>query len=314
MYSGQGSQYKNMGLELYDSEPVFRYWMDKLDKFFIGYTGTSVFDQLYGDKEKKISTKLIHTHLAIFMIEYAISQVLLNKGIYPDTVIGVSLGEFSAAAINEVVSPQDCMDLIYNQARIISELCPKGKMISILTDPQIYDNSSELYNNSEIVSINFKNNFTISLLDENESIITTYLKKNEIGFISLPVEYAFHSSYIENGGDAYKNYLNSKNILRTKGMAYSQFSSAAIDELNIVSPGFFWDVVRKTFSFQNTIWKVVDNNRVNYLVDLGPSGTLATSCKYIFEESNVVPCTILSPYGRNKKNLQCFYEDMDTSL
>lgn len=310
MYSGQGSQYKNMGLDLYYSEPIFQYWMNRLDKYFIHYIGSSIFELLYGDKGKKESNLLIHTHLAIFMVEYAVTQVLLEQGIYPDSIIGVSLGEFTASAVSNRISLAECMEMIYEQAHIITESCPKARMLSILADSQLYHSSSELYQNSEIVSNNFKGNFTIAFLEEKEKVVHNFLKMNKIIYIPLAVEYGFHSSLIDSGRERYKTFLTKRNILNNEDILYNQYSSALVDKLDAISMDFFWEVVRKPMDFQNTVRKVVDMDYTNFLVDLGPSGTLATSCKYIFNEENVLPYTILSPYGGAMKHLDLLYKDL----
>lgn len=311
MYSGQGSQYKNMGLELYHREPVFKYWMDRLDKYFISYTQSSFFDQFYVGKGMRESKELIHTHLAIFMVEYALTQVLFNQGIYPDVVIGVSLGEFSASAVNERINPAECMDMIYHQARIVSSCCPKGRMISVLSDLQIYEEYRQLHENAELVSYNFNNNFTIAVIDERIATITDFLNKNKIGYIILSVEYGFHSSLITKGQKPYLEYLAGRKLSQEGELPFVQYSSALVSKVFNISRDFYWEAVGKPIDFQNTAIKAVDETCTNLMVDLGPSGTLATSCRYIFKNENIKPYTILTPYGGSEKNLNLLYQDVD---
>lgn len=311
MYSGQGSQYKNMGLDLYYSEPIFQYWMNQLDQYFIKFIGSSVFDLLYGDKGKKESNTLTHTHLAIFMVEYAVTQVLFKHGIYPDSIVGVSLGELTASAVNNRISLLECMEMIYEQAHIITKSCSKARMLSILADSQLYHCSKELYLNSEIVSNNFKDNFTIAFPEEKEKVIYNFLKMNQITYVPLAVEYGFHSSLIDDGREPYQKYLAKRNITWNEKIRYKQYSSALVDQLDDFSMDYFWKVVRMPIDFQNTVKKAIDRNYINILVDLGPSGTLATSCKYIFNEENILPYTILSPYGGAMKHLDLLYKELD---
>ncbi len=310
MYSGQGSQYKNMGRELYQLDPVFKYWMDRLDKYFIGFTKSSFFDRFYGESA---STELIHTHLAIFMVEYAMTQVLLSQEIYPDAVIGVSLGEFTSSAVNERIDPLACMELIFHQADMITRFCPKGRLLSILTDFSIYEEQTELYENSELVSLNFKNNFTIAVREEEVENITVFLNQRKLSYVPLTVEYGFHSSLIDKGEKSFLDYLhsNEKRFSKTLDTPYAQYSSALAESLKDVPADFFWEVVRRPIDFQNTVVKAIKANSPNFMVDLGPSGTLATSVRYLLKEENVRPYTILTPYGGAVKNLEALYQALD---
>jgi len=90
MFSGQGSQYYQMGKELFILHSTFRKWMLKMDDFVQAQIGTSIIDKIYNEKrgreEQFVRTLWIHP--TIFMVEYALTQVLLEEGIKPDYVWG----------------------------------------------------------------------------------------------------------------------------------------------------------------------------------------------------------------------------------
>lgn len=96
MYSGQGSQYYQMGKDLFDTEPIFRNEMQRLDALVRERLGVSVVDIIY-DNNKRISDlfdRTLYTSPAIFMVEYAMTQTLVQKGVKPDYLLGTSLGEY----------------------------------------------------------------------------------------------------------------------------------------------------------------------------------------------------------------------------
>ena len=47
--------------------------------------------------------RLEHTHPAIFMTQFAMAKLLQHKGIRPDMLLGVSLGEFAAMSVAGMV-------------------------------------------------------------------------------------------------------------------------------------------------------------------------------------------------------------------
>ncbi|MCR8985513.1 acyltransferase domain-containing protein [Brevibacillus laterosporus] len=64
MFSGQGSQYFQMGKELFDQNPSFRRWMLQLDRISSSITGESVLEILY-DPTKAKGIDLIRRNIHI---------------------------------------------------------------------------------------------------------------------------------------------------------------------------------------------------------------------------------------------------------
>src|SRR5579872_4118204 len=101
MFSGQGSQYFQMGRSLYDNNDTFRHWMMQLDGIARELSGNSVIEALYAPQRRigDVFDRTALTHPAIFMVEYSLAQTLIHAGVCPDIVLGVSLGSFAAAAV-----------------------------------------------------------------------------------------------------------------------------------------------------------------------------------------------------------------------
>ena len=95
LFSGQGSQYFRMGEHLYQNDERFRTHMDQLDRIPKKLIKRSVIDILYNENHKKSEEfkRTLHTHPAIFMVEYCLARTLMDYGILPDILIGASLGE-----------------------------------------------------------------------------------------------------------------------------------------------------------------------------------------------------------------------------
>lgn len=96
MFSGQGSQYYQMGKELFAHNAAFRQKMLDLDDFAVSRFGYSVLKEMYhtGNRLSDPFDRLLFSHPAIFMAEYALAYALEQRGIRPDYVIGASLGEY----------------------------------------------------------------------------------------------------------------------------------------------------------------------------------------------------------------------------
>ena len=105
MFSGQGSQYYQMGRELFEGHSIFRDWMYDLDAIAYSAGRQSVLSHLYNETNKISDefNQLLYSHPAIFMVEYALAQILLDRGIKPDYLLGTSIGEYASAALSEVM-------------------------------------------------------------------------------------------------------------------------------------------------------------------------------------------------------------------
>jgi trans-AT polyketide synthase/acyltransferase/oxidoreductase domain-containing protein len=300
MFSGQGAQYYQMGKVLFREEPCFREWMHRLDKIVEKKSGVSVLEQLY-HPDNRISTifdRIRLTHPAIFMVEYAMARVLMEKGIRPGAVMGSSLGEFAAAAVAGVMGPEEALDLVVKQAEIIEASCPPGGMLTILHDPAIYHNTPLLYENSELTSVNYSSHFVISGKSEALQDIAAFLKKQDIGFQLLPVSFAYHSSLLDNAAGAYLDYLSS---ITFQSPVIPFISCMAGQVLDRIPPGYFWQIVRKPVVLPQAL-RSFEPNRDHVFLDLGPAGTMAN-----FIKNNLAAhphCfTFMTPFGGELKRL-----------
>jgi acyl transferase domain-containing protein len=277
LFGGQGSQYYQMGLRLYENDPVFKFWLNKSSEII------KELDPDYRDFIDKIYSKPVHmqfkdlkyTHPAIVAVEYALYKTLIEKGISPDYVLGSSLGEFTAAAVAETCDLRDILQLVLKQAALIEESCPKGGLTAVLGPLELY-HKPELKQIVTLAGINFENHFTIAGSDKKLDLAESYLKEMKIYYQRLPVEYCFHSSEIDQVEHKFKDCckkicFNYPNITMLSGYDGEQIGQITVD--------YFWEAVRRPVNFQKIIQKIEKKQKSIY-IDLTPNGTMANFVKY----------------------------------
>lgn len=303
MFSGQGSQYYNMGLELFEKQPIFRKWMLRLDNITREIIGESVLEHLYDGSKgwNHQFDRTLFTHPAIFMVEYSLAQVFIENGIEPDYVAGASMGEFVSAAIAGVMKLEDILDVTVKQAEAFEAQCKNGGMIAVIDKPEIYYQNSILNRNSELASVNFDTHFVIAGYTEGLEKIEQFLKIQNIVYQKVPVTYGFHSYSIDSAASDYLTYLRGKTYQKPQIYFVSGLYAKLMDELPV---DYFWNIARKPIRFSEAVRSMEEYNNYIYL-DMGPGGTLGNFVRRnIKPDSSSEIYTIMTPFNRDLINVE----------
>ena len=128
LFAGQGAQYLGMGRELYDQYELVRSTFDEASQV-LGYDVRALIDQ---DEEKLHQTR--YTQPAILTTSVAIYRLLADKGIEPDMVAGLSLGEYSALVAAGALDFKTAVALVAKRGSFMEEAAPagSGKMVAVL--------------------------------------------------------------------------------------------------------------------------------------------------------------------------------------
>jgi amino acid adenylation domain-containing protein len=135
LFPGQGTQYLDMGRELYYGESVFREAVDRCAEILRRHLDLDLREVLYPGAQGRAAAEMDinETWLAqpaIFMVEYALALLWMSWGVNPAILIGHSVGEYVAAVISEAFTLEDALALLAARARLMHAL-PGGAMLSV---------------------------------------------------------------------------------------------------------------------------------------------------------------------------------------
>lgn len=134
LFPGQGSQYVNMGRDLYEKEAVFRTELDRcfaiLDRLGCTHLRTVLYPLGDVTAAEEAMRKTENAQPLIFAFEYALAKLLLHFGIQPHAMIGYSFGEYVAACLADVFTLEDALKLIVARGNLMQRV-PEGAMLSI---------------------------------------------------------------------------------------------------------------------------------------------------------------------------------------
>jgi bacillaene synthase trans-acting acyltransferase len=296
VFSGQGSQYFQMGRDLFQREEIFRVSMLDLDASVKKLTGASVISEIYNDQRSKETPfcDVLLTHPAIFMIECSLAKAVIKRWSSPHCVLGASIGAFAAVCIAGVLGEEEALAAIMEHAFAVERSCTKGGMTAVLADVQ--SNASLLRQYGvELAAVNSPSHFVVSASARNLLALEQSLAKRNIAFQRLPVDYAFHSNTMDSAYDAF--------LRGCKALGYKQPNLPIVccvgaSYVDRVDAGFLWNSTRRIVRLHDTIIKLEETGPCLY-IDCGPSGSLATAIKHALPESSQSEiCSILHPYRR----------------
>lgn len=304
LLAGQGSQYYHMGDKLYEHEKIFKFWVDKANNHIINKYNLNILSELYNNQRAKHNRfdNILYTHPSIFIIEYALFQLLLSKNIFPNYLIGGSLGEFIALVLSGCLSFEEALDLIIEKTFFIKQNFPIAKMIAIFHDHSVFNNEIILKQNTEIVSINLENHFAVCCRTEVYKDITTWLELNSILYQEISINRAFHTSLIDGLQSSFYSFLTAKqrNFLPLRIPVISCIDCTIKDSVNIK---YLWDIIRQPIKFYN-LMKQYEHTILNksILIDLSPSGTYAAFARHCLTSNNKI-FSILTPFENSNNSL-----------
>ncbi|MDO6526360.1 acyltransferase domain-containing protein [Motilimonas sp. 1_MG-2023] len=283
MFSGQGSQYFQMGRELYENNSRFHLWMNHCSQIVEDLIGESLIDIIYyrngkGDPFERI----LYSNPALLSIEYCLARILIEKKIEPDYLLGYSMGEMTAAVVSESLTLEEGLTLAVDVAKILEEGSPAGAMLAIIENENIVYRYPDAFRCCAVSGRNFDNHFVVSGLLDDVIALQSFLEAKNVLTHKLAVNHGFHSSVLESVSEKCKALCGSLDLRSPKYPIYSCVESAIIKEYSVEH---FWRVIREPVDFVETISQIEKRGSHIY-IDVGPSGTLSTFIYYLLGQDS----------------------------
>ncbi len=128
LFSGQGSQWAQMGAELLATEPVFAATVAQAEPLIARESGFSVTNAM---SAPQVVTGIDRIQPTLFTMQVALAATMKAYGVRPGAVIGHSLGEAAAAVVAGALSLEDGVRLICRRSRLMSRIAGAGAMASV---------------------------------------------------------------------------------------------------------------------------------------------------------------------------------------
>lgn len=291
MFPGQGSQYVNMGREIYETEPIFRKEINKCCELLKPHLGLNLQQIIYPNsltnleaKEKLNQTAI--TQPALFVIEYALAKLLMAWGVYPKTMIGHSIGEYVAACLAGVFTLEDALALIAMRGKLMQQL-PSGKMLAVfLPEAEV---KSLLDENLSLAAHNAHNLCVVSGNNPDIEILSKQLISKGVECRILHTSHAFHSQMMNPIIAEFQEYI-SKLCLNSPQIPFiSNVTGTWITTTQATDPHYWGQHLRQTVRFAEGITEIGKQSE-QILLEVGPGKVLSNLVKDWEKSQTILSC------------------------
>jgi acyl transferase domain-containing protein len=275
MFPGQGAQYANMALELYQVEPIFREQVDLCSNLLKPHLKLDLRNVLYPDTEKLEQAKHLLkqtsiTQPALFVIEYALAQLWMSWGIRPQGMIGHSIGEYVAATLAGVLSLEDALVLVAARGRLMQQL-PSGAMLSVFLPEQ--EVQSLLGEKLSLAAINGLSLCVVSGPVDAMDALEQQLLEQGKNCRLLHTSHAFHSQMMEPILGEFTELVKTFHLNSPQIPYISNVTGTWITAQEAIDPAYWATHMRQTVRFAEGMQEVLsDPERI--LLEIGPGQTL----------------------------------------
>ncbi len=297
MFSGQGAQYVNMGLELYQTEPVFREQVDRCAEFIGPHLGQDLRSVLYPALQIPPSPPLLKKTAiiqpALFVIEYALAQLWMSWGVQPKAMIGHSLGEYVAACLAGVFSLEEALVLVAARGRLMQSV-PAGAMLAV---PLSEDEIRPLLNiDTELAAVNMPTQCVVSGTTAAVEQFATQLAEQDVACKRVPTCDAFHSKIMSPILTPLLEQLQQIQLKPPQIPFLSNVTGTWIRAEEATSPHYWVKHARQTVRFASELQQVLQQPQL-ILLEVGPGRTLTTFAKRHPDNTGQL---VLSSLGHSK--------------
>ncbi len=303
LFPGQGSQYINMGKDLYDNIESCKDIFDRGEEILNMPIKNLIFN---GSIEELTRTK--NSQPAIMLTSLACVKALEEEGIEASYALGLSLGEYGALVYGGMLSFEDGMKLIKKRAQIMdSEVSSEeGTMAAVLK----LDNEKveELIKRASefglVEGANYNCPGQVVISGDHKAIKASMKIAKELKGIVVPLKVSgpFHSSIYEKASYKFYEELKEVNINKFEKTVYSNVKGSSYEESDDVKE-LLRQQIMSSVLFEKSIRDMIDKG-VNTFVEVGPGKTLTGFVKKIDKDVKIYNVEDLKSLGETVESLK----------
>jgi acyl transferase domain-containing protein/NADPH:quinone reductase-like Zn-dependent oxidoreductase/ubiquinone/menaquinone biosynthesis C-methylase UbiE/acyl carrier protein len=282
LFTGQGSQYREMSKGLYEDCPVFRDALDRCATLLQPMIGQSLIDLLFSSEGVELD-RTEFTQPALFAVEYALSELWRSWGLEPSVVMGHSIGEYVAATVAGVFELSDALRLVSARGRLMQSL-PRGGGMAAVFAPEA-SVSDAIRGSGLPVSIAAENGPMQVVISGPAGAVDDMcatLAANGVKSTRLAVSHAFHSALVEPVMAEMEREAARTRFSAPRIRLISNVTGRSVSAAEIGSPSYWRDHMRVPVRFGSGL-RTLAETRPDICIEIGPNPALLSFASAVFD-------------------------------
>lgn len=301
VFSGQGPQWWGMGRQLYSNEPVYRQWIERIDKQFtvINNSEWCLLQELIEKSEQE--SRVNDTNIAqpaLFAVQVALAGLLVSWHIFPSAIVSHSAGEQAAAFVSGRVTLEEAVRVVYHRSRLQHRNTRQGgSMLSVgMSEREAHEFLLQgIENQVSIAAVNSPRSVTLSgdstIIDELQQILSTFYPN--VFKTQLRIENSFHSHQMDRF-NIREEILSSLDDIQgaplldaqdmfdsrcSHARLYSSVCGSHLKDETLLNAHYWWSNIRQCVRFSDAIQAIVQDNIIDAFLEISPHPVLSTSMR-----------------------------------
>ncbi|MEU4781489.1 amino acid adenylation domain-containing protein [Micromonospora sp. NPDC023633] len=274
VFPGHGAQHVGMGAGLYRAEPGYRAVVDHCAELLrepLGVDLRVVLDPAPADRaeaERLLAEPRINQP-ALFVTEYALARLLVDRGLRPDTVAGHSLGEYVAACLAGVFSVEDALRLVRARSRLAQSTAPGAMLAVSLPEPEV---GALICDDLDLAAVNAPGLCVVSGPPDAVAALRGRLDRDGVETRPLHADRAFHSALLDPVLDDFRAEARQVAYAEPTTTFLSNVTGAPVTPGQVTDPEYWVRHLRGTVRFADCAALLADRDLV--VAEVGPGHTL----------------------------------------